>query len=635
MTNNGYKPIRDYAVIGNLRTVALIGLDGSIDWCCLPDLDSPSVFAALLDRRRGGRFLVAPAGAGYGEQRYIEDTNVLETVFQFDGGRLVVTDFMPLWGRIEEIDGSRAPDEINRILRCEGAPVEVEVEWSPRPDYARAQVEVDSIPSGWSVQAGKLPLVLAGLGEGWLVETETGPTVKGRIRLEPGQERLLVTRWVEGPVEADLGAARQKLKRTIGSWHDWVRQEPAAKARQWAGERLPLVIRSELALKLLAHADTGAIAAAATTSLPEWIGGDRNWDYRYAWIRDAAFTVQALGALGHETEALDFLYWAERISQGHEREVQIMYGIRGQDTLDEFELPHLEGYRASGPVRIGNGAAGQIQLDVFGELLDSAYELLRRGHRLERRLMAFLSRMADQAAETWQEPDYGIWEVRNGPKHFVYSKVMVWLALHRAVHLADWYGLEGDVATWRRTRGDIADAVLKHGYDERIGSFVQSFGSTDLDASNLLIPFHEFLPFEDPRVQGTIDRTIEQLEENGLVYRYRNDDGLAGEEGAFGLCTFWLVDALAMSGRLTEARRIFEGLVNRANHVGLFPEQIDPKTGEFLGNFPQAFTHIGLINSMLFLADAEGRRTGQPPLIGTKQHRHEYGAKRKNKEGLR
>ena len=302
-----------------------------------------------------------------------------------------------------------------------------------------------------------------------------------------------------------------------------------------------------------------------------------------------------------------------------------MYDLQGQPELPEIELHHLEGYRGSRPVRIGNGAAKQKQLDIYGELLGSAYEYVRLGGKLDPQMMAFLARIADQAAASWREPDYGIWEVRGGPRHFVYSKVMCWVALDRAVCMADRFGLSGRTEVWRREREAIRETVLTEGYDKEVGAFVQSFGAKALDAANLMIPIVEFLPFDDPRVQGTLDRTLEQLVEDGLVHRYCAKDGLPGGEGAFLLCTFWLVHALALAGRHGEAKQIFEGVAARANHLGLFAEEIDPRTGQFLGNFPQAFSHVGFINSALYLSRTEGRRTDAPAPIGSREHGNESG----------
>ena len=625
---NGYKPIEDYGAIGDLRTVALVGLDGAIDWCCLPNLDSPSVFGALLDDQRGGRFGVAPERVQGREQRYLEGTNVLETILEAEHGRLVITDFMPLSGSIEGCGGSRTESAIYRVLRAEGGPVEVVVEWMPRFDYAQATTQVMRAPGGFLSWGGSASLVLAGVPEELeIAEDGLGQFVRGRFELHPGERRVLVTRWGAEHVDATLDAAQISLEETVATWRAWLDKEDATGDRAWAGAHRDAIVRSELALKLLTNADTGAIAAAATTSLPEELGGVRNWDYRYVWIRDAALTAQALFALGHQADAQAFVSWVERAAQAGEHDwgLQIMYGLHGERELDEAELPQLEGYRRSSPVRIGNGAADQLQLDIYGELISAAYELHRLGGTLESEVRDFLPHVADQACGQWQTPDYGLWELRNGPFHFVYSKVMVWMALDRALQLAREGVIRGDEGRWRRTRRQIREEVLERGFDPELGAFKQSYERSVLDASNLLFPLQEFLPFEDPRVQSTLDRTLEGLTESGLVYRYRADDGIAGGEGAFGLCTFWLVDALALSHRLDAASEVFEGLLSRANHLGLYSEQFDPGTGAFLGNFPQAYTHLGLINSAIYLAHEEGRETPVPAPIGSDEHKTDEG----------
>jgi GH15 family glucan-1,4-alpha-glucosidase len=622
---SAYTPIEDYGVIGNLRTVALVGRDGAIDWCCLPNLDSPSVFGAILDHERGGRFRVAPAHVQRRQQRYLEGTNVLETIFESEHGRLVVTDFMPLSGSIEGCGGSRTESALYRLLRAEGGPVDVVLEWMPRLGYAQAPTQVMRSRSGFLAWGGSESLALAGVPEGLeLMEHELGPVVRGRFELRAGERRALVTRWGADDLDVTLDAVQASLEETVATWRAWLGKEGD---RRWAGEYRDAVIRSELALKLLTNADTGAIAAAATTSLPEVLGGVRNWDYRYVWIRDAALSAQALFALGHQADAEAFVNWAERVARGGERDwgLQIMYGVHGEKELEEEEQPQLEGYRRSAPVRVGNGAVDQLQLDIYGELISAAYELHRLGGRLEREVREFLPHIADEACRSWQTPDYGLWELRNGPFHFVYSKVMVWMALDRALRLAREGVIHGDVERWRRTRRRIRDEVLERGFDPELGAFKQSYERSVLDASNLLFPLQEFLPFEDPRVQSTLDRTLDGLTENGLVYRYKADDGVAGVEGAFGLCTFWLVDALALSHRLDRAYEIYEGMLRRANHLGLYSEQIDPTTGAYLGNYPQAFTHLGLINSTLYLAHEEGRETPVPAPIGSNEHRAEDG----------
>jgi GH15 family glucan-1,4-alpha-glucosidase len=634
MPGNEYLRISDYGAVGNLRTVALVGLDGSVDWLCFPELDHGSVFAALLDSSRGGYFRIAPAGVDRGTQEYVENTNVLCTTFHADSARLTISDFMPLRGDIDGRDSSEAPEEMHRILHCEGGDLDVEIEWAPRLDYARAETAIRRGAHGWVAEGvdgdgEHIRLSLGGVADGEVIDDGEGPLLRATIRMRAGQRLPLVVRWNSEETAIGLEYSMRWLDDTVETWRAWSHTAGDPSVREWAGTSLPLVTRSELVLKLLTHAETGAFAAAATTSLPETIGGVRNWDYRYCWIRDASLTVQALIALGHEREAMDFILWSEHVSQNRCKDTwhpQLMYGLRGEPDLDEFELGHFEGYRRSSPVRIGNAAAEQLQLDIYGELLNSAYELVRRGNEIEPELSRFLATVADHACSGWNEPDHGIWEVRGGEQHYTYSKVMVWLALERAVDMARRGVLVGDASRWARTRDQVLASTLENAFDPEVGAFVQHYGSKELDAANLLLPFYEMLPYEDPRVQGTIDGTLEKLTTNGLVYRYHADDGLPGEEGAFGLCTFWLVDALALSGRMDEAWEIYEGIAGRANHVGLFSEQIDPGTGEFLGNFPQAFTHIGLINSRLYLAHGEGRSIPGPALQGTPEHRRDRAA---------
>jgi GH15 family glucan-1,4-alpha-glucosidase len=366
------------------------------------------------------------------------------------------------------------------------------------------------------------------------------------------------------------------------------------------------------------------VAAAATTSLPEKIGGIRNWDYRFTWLRDASFTVQALHNLGHINEANAFLDWFQKVmdKHAHPSEIQIMYGLHGEAEINELVLDHLEGYKGSRPVRIGNEAAGQRQLDIYGEVMDAAYQLTRYGGSLDISRWPFLLALADYVCGVWKETDSGIWEVRGEDRHFVYSKVMCWVALDRAVRLSRKLGLAGNTEKWRAEAEAIRKAVLAEGYNEKRRAFVQSFGSDELDASNLLIPLVGFLPFDDPRVKNTIDATIRYLCDGPFVYRYRTDDGLPGDEGAFLLCSFWLVDCLTLSGRTDEAQELFLKLMGFANHLGLFAEEIDPSTGDFLGNFPQAFTHIGFISSALYLGKASGRRQMGPSPLGLKDDNH-------------
>jgi GH15 family glucan-1,4-alpha-glucosidase len=612
-------PIEGYGAIGDLRSVALVGRDGAIDWCCLPGLECASVFAALLDPERGGRFAVEAVDGEATTQRYIEDTNVLETVFEGDGGVLVVTDFMPLAGSLEGCGGSRAQEAIYRLLTVEEGSMEVNVEWSPRLEYGVEPTTIHLEEDAWVARCGSDLLSLTGLpGGADLVEDRVGPVLQARFTVEAGAPVLLVTRWGStDPASPEEG--RERLDETIESWRAWVHKEEATSTRAWAGEWGAAVIRSELALKLLTNAETGAIAAAATTSLPEEIGGVRNWDYRLSWIRDAALVAQSLLALGHRADAEAFIHWVEHVAatEGEaEWGLRIVYGLRSHQEMEERELVNLAGYRKSAPVRIGNEAEGQLQLDVYGELLAAAEEFFRLGGDLEPEVIEFLPKVADMACEAWREPDYGIWEMRNGPFHLVHSKVMVWVALDMAIRLARKGAIEGDVDRWTKSRDAVREEILEKGYDEELGAFGQSYERPVLDAANLRMSLFGFLPVDDPRVQSTIDRTLEGLTENGLVYRYRSDDGIAGGEGTFGVCAFWLVDVLALAGRVDEAREFLEGLVARRNHVGLYSEEIDAHTGEFLGNFPQAYMHVALINSTLYLASAEGRELPIPSLLG-------------------
>jgi pentatricopeptide repeat protein len=627
--SDGYRPISDHAAIGNLRTAALVASDGAIDWCCLPDFDSPSIFAAILDRQRGGRFRVGLEGEQAVTQRYVIHTNVLETIFHGEHGRLVLSDFMPLRGDLNEPDRTETVDGIWRLLHAEGGPVEVEVEWAPRPDYGRATVEIKSREHGFVATSEHPTVSLDGLAE---IEIESAviqpdadgsPTLRARLHLEAGEKRILVCAQHDEPQPMDANEGTRWRADTVAAWRRWLHKIGVAE-RAWARPYQDLVTRAELALKLMCY-PTGAIVAAPTTSLPEWIGGVRNWDYRYSWIRDAALVVRALHAVGHEDEARAFILWAERMAQQTSdapKTVQIMYGIRGDTDLPEEELHHLEGHRGSRPVRIGNEAAKQKQLDVYGELLDGAHELVRDGDQLPDDVLRFLSEVADSACDRLDETDEGIWEVRKEGQHFTYSKLMLWVCLDRAVCMGERGMLEGDIDHWRERRDEAQQMVLERGYSASRKAFTQTLEGDDLDASLLLMPAFGIIEPTDERMLSTIDAMLEELTEHDLVYRYHADDGLPGGEGAFLLCTYWMVDALALAGRIDEADRIFESMLRRANHVGLYSEQIEPSTGEYLGNFPQAFSHLGLINSALSLARARGLFESGPQAQPPGSHDH-------------
>lgn len=621
---DGYKPISDYALIGNLRTVALVGRDGSIDWCCFPEIDGPSVFGAILDLKRGGRFRISVPGAGLGDQHYSGDTNILKTEFHYLGGRLVVTDFMPVFGNIHACGGSVGLPEIHRIVECPAGALEADIEWSPRFNYARVRPEIEGTEEGWLAIGDGDKLSICGIENPEIRDDGFGPVLHSRVKMQKGDKMVIVSRWNSEETKCALEDSFYLMRETAKIWQNWLYLPGMEHSNDWAGEWLPLVMRSALVLKLLSHGDTGAIAAAPTTSLPQAIGTERNWDYRYTWVRDAASAAQALAAIGHENEASEYLDWILRAcatrAEGRLK-APAVYGRHGDSVPDEETLPHLEGYRGSRPVHIGNAAAGFFEMDVYGELFMIAHELARRDKLLDPSVTAFLTQTADHVCETWVQPDWGIWEIRSEPKHYTHSKVMAWVALDRAVRLSEEYGFPGPVVKWKGVRARIRDAVLNNGYDESVGSFVQSFGSKELDAANLRIPLVEFLPFEDVKVQNTIDMTLRELAEDGFVYRYLNEDGLPPEDGAFGLCTFWLIHSLALSRRLDQARDFLYKAACSSNHAGLFSEAIDVETGGFRGNFPHASDHIALINSAVYLAYAEGRELPEPSPMGTPAHR--------------
>lgn len=624
MNDGDYKPISDYGIIGNCNSVALIANDGSIDWCCLPRMDTPSVFAAILDAQKGGCCKISPVGGGVGTQEYIADTNVLKTRYDIGNAIVSVTDFMPLDGDINVRNDVKAPPEIHRLVECQGSSVEIEVFISPRLDYARKPTSLERGASGWIARCGSESLSVWGLENETQSEDDYGPVLRARFRLDPGDSKVIVLCWGSNDLKRDIQQTRDALDATLKTWNDWAYREGLVDKRVWAGEQGPMVIRSALVFKLMCIADTGSIAAAPTTSLPETIGGVRNWDYRYAWIRDASMTAQAMISIGHEVEAVDLLRWFEEVSKSCkecDRELQIMYGLHGENDLEEYTLEHFEGYKGSKPVNIGNKAYKQFQLEVYGELVSTAYELARRGYECTGEIAEFIAWVADHVVEVWEKPDYGIWEVRGEARHFVYSKVMAWVALDRALLLARHYGLKGDVGRWDAERERIREQIMQKGFDDELNAFVQSYDSKEMDAANLRLALVEFLPPTDWRIQGTVNKIMETLMDGCLIRRYVANDGLPGEEGAFGLCTFWLVDVLALSNRINEAEHIFNKMVKYANHLGLFPEQIDPETGAFLGNCPQAFTHIGLINSTLYLAYAKGLDIPEHDPIGTPEHR--------------
>jgi GH15 family glucan-1,4-alpha-glucosidase len=606
-----FTPLEAYGVVGNLETVALVGDDGSIDWLPFPHVESPSVFATILDADDGGHFSVRPTEDHESEQAYRERTNVLETTVRTENGRATVTDFMPVVSH-EYPDGTPRTALYRRVSGDRGS-VGVRASFAPSFDYARTSPEFERTDAGVRAIGGESDpdLLLAG-SEEWSFEQRDGAMV---AESAVGADE---TQWLILADEPPASDPEAVLAETTDYWQNWAHDCPDQSACVFGGPWHDEVVRSGLVLKLLAHHGTGAIAAAPTTSLPEDFGGVRNWDYRYSWIRDAAFTAQAFYNLGHEAEARAYLSWFLDLCSATEPEdVQPLYGLHGESDLEERELDHLTGYRHSAPVRIGNAAKDQLQLDVYGEILDAVYEISRYGIEMDEDDWEAVRAVADYVTEVWDRPDEGIWEVRCEPKHFVYSKVMCWVALDRGIKMLDNGGFDGPRDEWASVRDEIRETVLDRGYDEEIGSFVRSLDGQHLDATGLLVPMVGFLSFDDDRVQGTIDTTIDRLvADHGLVRRYEGEDGLPGDDGAFLLCSFWLVDALVLSGRKAEARRRFESALEYVSSVGLLSEEIDPETGGHLGNTPQAFSHIGLINSALYLGRISGREQRGPELRG-------------------
>lgn len=595
---SAYKPLEHYGIIGNLETCALTGADGSIDWLCLPHLESPSLFGRLLDAAKGGYFQIRPKDNFKSYQTYVDRTNILETHFSSSAGKAVLTDFMPPFKKRQSWHKHQV---LFRKLKCLGHRQTFTVTFHPAFNYARNKCKLSSTNFGIAAHSGKQKVFLDG-PQPFKIKGQSGSS---QITLKPGEEIFLVMQFNNHNVYS-FNQASARLKATAKFWHKWAhncQKDTCVFKGPWHG----LVVRSGLLLKLLTHGETGSIAAAATTSLPETLGGVRNWDYRFNWIRDSVFTTQALYNLGHVKEARQLFNWYKRIYKGADlKQVQIMIGLHGQRQLPEKPLWHLSGYKNSRPVRIGNKAASQRQLDIYGELLNMAYETTRFGDSISGRDWDLLKKIVNHVGRVWQKKDAGLWEVRIGYRHYVYSKVMCWVAVDRGIKIAEKKGFAAPFPKWLKLREDIRKTILEKGYNKKLNSFVQFFGSTALDASNLLIPLVDFLPLRDSRVQGTIVAVKKYLTKGGLVARYNSGDGLPGSEGRFILCTYWLIDALALSGQIAQAEKLFKNLLKLASPLGLFSEEVDLTTRQQLGNFPQAFSHIGLINTTLYLGLAKG-----------------------------
>ena len=617
-------PIADYALLSDRHSAALVGRDGSIDWLCFPRFDSPSIFGRLLGDE-AGHWSIRAESATEVTRRYLDRTMVLETTFRTPTGTATITDALAMGdgNRGHEL-GTGAPHLLLRSVTCVDGEVEVSLEYVPRPEYGLVHPLFDAVDGGVTAFGGADVLVLSSP----VTLTVDQSAVSGQLQLAHGQtagfalhhRKRAETDTARVWSQSEIGA---RLEDTIAAWESWSELHQA-----YEGPWRDLVHHSGRVLQSLSFAPTGAICAAATTSLPEAVGGARNWDYRYAWVRDASFTIEALWVAACPDEADEFFDYVTTSAAGsldRGGDLQIMFGIGGERDLTERELPHLEGWRHSAPVRVGNGAWNQRQLDVYGELLSAVYRLSDHVFDNASRVgpMAspdkwgappdlapatrrFFVQLADTAARRWEEKDQGLWEIRGEPRDFLYSKLMCWVALDRAVALADPLDASDRVEAWKKTQARIHEAILTKGWSDRANAFTQSFGSDDLDASNLMLPLVGFLPADEPKVLATINATEERLtDERGLVYRYRSHDGLEGEEGTFLMCTFWLAQALARSGQTARARTVFERAAAFVNDVGLLAEEAGPVSGELLGNFPQAFSHIGLVNAAWAISETE------------------------------
>ena len=606
----GYLPIAEHGLVGDLHTVALVGTNGTIDWYCCPAFDSPSVFGRILDSEDGGSWRLRPDGDDWtSKQLYFPDTNVLITRFLTSEGVGEIQDFMP----IESADPTTHRHRlIRRVIVVRGR-MRWYFEMQPRFDYGRADHEVEMHPHGVLFRSDELTLAFEGAvaklmgSQGTLRRTDGG--VEATFELGHGDSRTFVLERVPSDHICRPYPERETLaafEATVAYWRRWLSRS------SYRGRWRETVNRSALTLKLLTYAPTGAIVAAPTTSLPEQIGGERNWDYRYTWIRDAAFSLYGLLRLGFADEAAAFMDWlTERTREwkvGPGGPLQIMYGIDGRSELTEEELPHWAGYRDSRPVRIGNAAADQRQLDIYGELIDSVYLYNKYGAPIFHETWQNVRRIVDWLCENWDNVDEGIWETRGGQKDFTFSRLMSWVAIERAIRLNRQRGLPGDIVRWLAERDRIFTQIMQKGFSDERSAFIQHYGSDVLDASLLLMPLVLFIAPRDPKWLSTLDAIGEDLVSDSLVYRYdpaASPDGLQGEEGTFSMCTFWYVEALTRAGRTDEARLAFEKMLTYANHLGLYSEEVGP-TGELLGNFPQAFTHLALISAAFNLDRALG-----------------------------
>ena len=604
-----FRPIADYGLLADCNSAALVSSAGSIDWLCMPRYDSPAVFARILDPD-GGHWSIRPAGAFTAKRRYLPGTLVIETTFTTETGAVRLLDALAFAeGQRGHELGFDVPHEVLRAVEGVSGRVELETELAPRGEYGLVRPLFRQENGGGRTFGGPSRILIrAG------VPTEVADaTMRASFEVAEAQTVGVAMRWLpveehDPPRPTDPERVRERIEDVVEAWRSW-----EAKHDIYEGPHRELVRLSSRVLKGLTYRPTGAIVAAPTTSLPETEGGERNWDYRFSWIRDSSLTLEALyiGACSDEAEEFVSFMTSSAGGRAGEGSLQIMYGIGGEHDLSERELPHLRGWRDSAPVRVGNGAWNQVQLDVYGELLNSLHLYRERLGELHPEIQAFVGDLAETAARRWRETDAGMWEMRGDPRHHLSSKVLCWTALDRAVKLAPSLGDYAKVEEWSAARDEIRDAVLERGWSEKRGAYAQSFDSDELDAAQLLMPILGFLPATEERMRATINAIAEGLTENGLVLRYRNEeglnaDGLSGEEGTFVICSFWLVTCLAKAGEVDRAERLFDQLVGYVNDLGLLAEEIDTERGEQLGNFPQAFSHIGLITAAYAIDQARG-----------------------------
>jgi alpha,alpha-trehalase len=607
---SGFRPIADYGLLADCTSAALVDRDGSIDWLCMPHYDSPAVFARILDPN-AGHWSIAPVGESASERRYLPGTLVIETTFTTAAGTVRLIDAMAFApGQRGHDLGRGAPHEVLRLVEGVSGEVELEMELAPRPEYGLVRPLFRMEEGGGRTFGGPNQIAVSA-GVPTVIDDST---MRARFTVGEGERVGFGLHWAsvvsERPMACPPDRVADRIEDTIEGWRSWEEEHDI-----YDGPHKELVRLSARVLKGLTFRPTGAIVAAPTASLPEGVGGERNWDYRFSWIRDSSLTLEALyiGACSDEAEEFVSFMTSSACGRASEGSLQIMYGIRGEHDLSERALAHLRGWRDSKPVRVGNGAWNQTQLDVYGELLNALHVYQGRLGELHPEIQAFVADLADTAARRWRETDSGIWEMRGEPRHHLSSKVMCWVALDRAVKLAPALGEHAKADEWAAERDRIREAILARGWSEAKQAYAQAFDSDELDAAALLMPIYGFVPATDERMRSTIEAVARELTEDGMVLRYRlaeglNTDGLSGEEGTFAICTFWLVSALAKAGEIERAETLFDQLVGHANDLGLLGEEIDTATGEQLGNFPQAYSHIGFITAAWEIDQARAGR---------------------------